>query len=51
MNIFLNNELSEHAMMVLKNQSRSFNLLLKNYLLILKILPITRFKDSKMAFF
>ncbi len=33
----------------LKNQIRSFSLLLWNYLLILKILPVTHFEDPKMA--
>jgi hypothetical protein len=31
----------------MKNQTRSFSLLLKNYFQILKILPVTRFKDPK----
>ncbi len=32
-----------------KNQTQSFSLLLWNYLLILKIHPVTRFKDPKVA--
>jgi hypothetical protein len=32
-----------------KNKTQSFSLLLWNYLLILKILPITLFKDAKAA--
>ncbi len=50
--------LSVHALIVFtifcfvltwKNQTQCFSLLLWNYLLILKILPVTRFNDSKAA--
>jgi hypothetical protein len=34
---------------LMKNQNQSFSLLLRNYLLILKILSVTRFKDPKAA--
>ncbi len=52
------NLLSVHALIVntifcflleWKNQTQSFSLLLWNYLLILKILPVTHFKDPKAA--
>jgi hypothetical protein len=35
----------------MKKSNSKFNLLLRNYLFILKILPLTRLKDHKRRFF